>query len=47
MILLEAESTEEAKAIFDKDPIIERGHYRYELVEWDILLKSKAFNDIF
>lgn len=41
MILLEAENIEEAQKIFQNDPIIERGIYRYELFEWDLVVLSE------
>jgi len=41
MILLEADNLEEAQKIFMNDPIIERGIYRFELFEWDIVVVSE------
>lgn len=40
MMLFEASSLEEAKEITEKDPIIERGFYRYELYHWNVMLVS-------
>ena len=40
MILLEAKSLEEARKCLQKDPIIERGLYNFELYEWDLLVLS-------
>lgn len=40
MMLFEASSLEEAKEITEKDPIIERGFYRYELSQWNVMLVS-------
>jgi uncharacterized protein YciI len=40
MIIFEAKDLEEAKMIAQKDPIIERGLYKVELYEWDLLILS-------
>jgi uncharacterized protein YciI len=40
MIIFKAENLEEAKMIAEKDPIIERGLYRVEVYEWDLLILS-------
>ena len=39
--LFEAKSFEEAQKIFQCDPIIERGFYRYEIFEWNIVVSSE------
>ena len=38
MCLFEAESFEDAQKVPQSDPIIERGIYRYELYEWDLVV---------
>jgi len=40
MILLEAKSIEEAREILRKDPVIEKGFYKFELYEWDLAVLS-------
>ena len=40
MVLMEAKSIEEAREIFLKDPIIERGLYKFELYEWELMVLS-------
>jgi len=40
MILLEAKSLEEARECLMKDPIIERGLYKFELYAWDLVVVS-------
>jgi len=40
MILIEAKSIEEARKCLQKDPIIERGLYKFELYEWDLVVLS-------
>lgn len=40
MIIFHAESLIEAQEIANKDPLIERNLYRYELFEWDLVLLS-------
>ncbi|PAB57411.1 YciI family protein [Anaeromicrobium sediminis] len=40
MILFKAKDIEEAKAICDKDPIIDRKLYKYELYEWNLVIVS-------
>jgi uncharacterized protein YciI len=41
MILFKAKDLEEAEMIAQKDPIIERGLFRVELYEWDLLILSE------
>lgn len=41
MILFKAKDLEEARVIAEKDPIIERGLFRIELYEWDLLILSE------
>ncbi|MBI6874491.1 YciI family protein [Clostridium aciditolerans] len=41
MIIFKAKDLDEAKMIAKKDPIIERGLYRVELHEWDLLILSE------
>jgi hypothetical protein len=45
MILLEAADVEEAHKIARNDLLIERGIYRYDLFEWDLVVLSKDIND--
>lgn len=40
MIIFKAKDLQEAKIIAEKDPIIERGLYRVELYEWNLLILS-------
>ena len=40
MIIFTASDFEEANSIMQKDPIIERGFYRYDLFEWNLLMVS-------
>jgi uncharacterized protein YciI len=40
MIMFKAKDLEEAKIIAKKDPIIERGLFRVEVYEWDLLILS-------
>jgi len=40
MIVFEAKDLAEAKDISDKDPIIKRGFYSYELNEWELVIIS-------
>ena len=40
MVLLSAESLNEAQSIISKDPIIERGLYQFELYEWNLIVLS-------
>ena len=40
MIILEAKSIEEARKCLQKDPIIERGLYNFELYEWELVVLS-------
>lgn len=41
MIIFESRDIEEARSISDRDPIIKKGYYRYELKEWQIALDSE------
>ncbi len=41
MILFKAKDMEEAQKIAQKDPIIERGLYRVEIYEWELLILSE------
>jgi len=41
MIIFEAENFEEAQGIAQRDPIIEKGFYRYELFTWDLVVLSE------
>ena len=41
MVIFEAKDMAEAEEISTKDPIIERGFYRYELYKWNIMLTSQ------
>lgn len=43
MIIYEAKDLEEAKEIADKDPLIKRNLYRYELFEWNLVILSDDF----
>ena len=45
MIVFEASDIDEARKISDNDPVINRGLYRYELVEWEMVLLSKELRD--
>ena len=45
MILLKAECLEEAQKVFQNDPIIERGLYRYDLFAWDLVILSEDIVD--
>ena len=40
MIVFRANNLDEAQKIAQKDPIIERGLYRVEIYEWDLLILS-------
>lgn len=40
MLVFEAKDTDEARIIADKDPIIERGFFSYELYEWELFILS-------
>lgn len=40
MIMFKARNLEEAKIIAESDPIIERGLFRVEVYEWDLLILS-------
>ena len=40
MIIFSADNLAEAQRIAQKDPIIERGLYRVEIYEWDLLILS-------
>ena len=41
MIIFSAKDMKEARNVADKDPIIKKKLYKYELYEWDIVLASK------
>lgn len=41
MVIIRAESLEEADEIARKDPIIDRGFYDYRLYEWELVLLSE------
>lgn len=41
MILFEAENFEEAVSIAHRDPIIERGLYRCDIYEWELVVLSE------
>ncbi|MCL2514259.1 MAG: YciI family protein [Oscillospiraceae bacterium] len=41
MIIMEADSLEEARRIFEKDPLIERAFYRFDLFEWGLVIISE------
>jgi uncharacterized protein len=41
MIVFSADNLTEAQGIAQKDPIIERGLYRVEIYEWDLLILSE------
>jgi len=43
MCLFEAENFEDAQNINKNDPIIERGLYRYELLEWNLVILSDEY----
>ncbi|WP_291632544.1 YciI family protein [Clostridium sp.] len=40
MVIFEAEDINEAKKITEKDPLIQKGFYRFELYEWELLILS-------
>lgn len=40
MIIFKAKDLQDAKMIAEKDPIIQRGLYRVEVYEWDLLILS-------
>lgn len=40
MMIFKAKDIEEAKEIVDKDPMIKRKLYKYELFEWDLAIVS-------
>lgn len=46
MIIFEAKDLVEAKEIADKDPLIKRNLYRYELFEWDLVILSEKIQKI-
>lgn len=41
MVIFEAKDMKEAKTITEKDPLIARNFYRYELYEWELFILSK------
>lgn len=45
MILFEAKDFEEAQEIANNDPIIQRGFYRCEVHQWNVMFLSKSDNN--
>lgn len=45
MIIYEAANIDDAKRIASGDPLIERGLYRYEIHEWEMVILSKELKD--
>lgn len=43
MIIFEANNIEEAKKISNGDPLISRNLYRYDLIEWEMVILTKDF----
>ena len=41
MVLFEAKDLAEAKKIANDDPIIQRGYYRCDVYQWNVMLLSK------
>ena len=41
MVIFEATNLKEANEIFRKDPIIEKGFYRFEIFEWKVAVISE------
>ena len=41
MVIFAAENLEQAHKIAEQDPIIQRGLYRYELFEWNVMILSE------
>ena len=44
MVLFEAKDLEEAQKIVNDDPIIQRGYYRCDVYQWNVMLLSKGAN---
>ncbi len=44
MVLFEAKDLEEAQRIANDDPIIQRGYYRCDVYQWNVMLLSKGAN---
>ncbi|GLC78337.1 hypothetical protein LBYZC6_04510 [Lacrimispora brassicae] len=44
MILFEAKDFEEAQRIANNDPLIERGFYRCEVYQWNLMFLSESAN---
>ena len=44
MVLFEAKDLEEAQKIANDDPIIQRGYYRCDVYQWNVMLLSKGAN---
>lgn len=44
MMLFEAKNIEEAQEIANNDPIIQRGFYRCEVHQWNVMLLSESNN---
>ncbi len=41
MIVYEADNMIDARVVAENDPLIKRGLYRYELLEWEMVLLSE------
>ena len=41
MVLFEAKNLAEAQKIANDDPIIQRGYYRCDVYQWNVMLLSK------
>jgi len=41
MLVIAAKDLDEARKIADKDPLVERNFYSYELYEWELLILSE------
>ena len=44
MVLFEAKDLEEAQKIANDDPIIQRGYYRCDVYQWNVMLLSEGAN---
>ena len=44
MVLFEAKDLAEAQKIANDDPIIQRGYYRCDVYQWNVMLLSKGAN---
>ena len=44
MVLFEAADLQEAQKIANDDPIIQRGYYRCDVYQWNVMLLSKGAN---